>query len=137
MQKKRGQIGIEYLMIIGFAVLIIMGILVLAFNYMEILRDSIIMTDASNFADKVISSSEKIFYEGEPSKATIRVYIPQQVLEVQIIENSLFLTIETSSGISKRAYPSNVPIQGQINSTGTVIKLEILASENSVTINEI
>jgi hypothetical protein len=137
MEKKRAQVGIEYLIVLGFAIFVIMGMLVIAFNYLESLRDNILINEVSTFADNVISASERVFYEGEPSKATIRGYLPRQVQQVEIIENSLFFTIETSSGTAKRAYFSNVPLEGQINSTGTVIKLQILATENYVSIKEV
>lgn len=136
MLKKRLQVSIEYLLIFGFvafAVLIIMGI---ALSYSASIKDSIRISQAESYANKIISSSESIFYAGEPSKATIQVYLPESVGDIEIIENSLVMELMTSSGLNKRIFQSDVPISGTLSNIYGIKNIEITANETAVTISE-
>lgn len=135
-KNKRGQIGIEYLIIMGFILLTVLGLMALGFSYMGNIQDGIVMSQVSSLAEKIITTSEKVFYEGEPSKATIGVYIPKEVTEIQIIENSLLISTSTNTGLTKIAYSSNVPIKGNIDVDGSR-KIQIVAQENEINITQI
>ena len=137
MRFKRGQIAMEYLLLMGFILFSVIGLLGISFSYMGNIRDSIIMSQTTSFAEQIIMTSEKVFYEGEPSKATITVYMPEEVRNIEIIEDSLWIDLESSSGISRRAYPSNVPIEGTINPVSGSRKIQIVAQENYVNISQI
>jgi len=136
MLKNKLQVSIEYLLIFGFvtfAVLIILGI---AFSYSASIKDRIKVSQAESYANKIISSSESVFYAGEPSKATIPVYLPESVENVEIAENNLLIELRTSSGLDKRSFQSNVPISGILSNTHGIKSIEIVANETAVTISE-
>jgi len=135
MIKKRGQIGIEYMVVMGFIVFIILGILGIGFYYMGITNEQMILSQIDNFAKKVISTAERVYYEGSPSKATIEVYLPEQVDNISIIDNNLVVTFQTREGESISAFKSNVPINGTISSNSGVRKIIITAKENYVEIS--
>lgn len=137
MKNKRGQIGIEYLLIMGFIMFSVIGLLGVGLNYMGNIKSSIITSQTSSFAEQVITTSEKVFYEGEPSKATITVYIPEEVKKVQIVEDSLLIDVQTSLGISRKAYYSNVPINGSIDPISGSRRIQIVAQENEVIISQV
>lgn len=133
--KKEGQTGIEYLIILGFVTFAIISILLLAYFYSSMIQDSLVINQVETFARKIVASAESVFYSGEPSKATVSANLPSGVKSIEIIENSLVFTIETSSGISKTAFKSNVPISGNISPTPGLKKIQLIAQENNVLIS--
>lgn len=146
--KKKGQVGIEYMILIGFVTLIITSILIMAFVYSDKIKDRIRLNQVESFCVQLIGSAESVFFAGEPSKTTIRLYLPEGVNSLEIkcggganppcpVDESYYLVagVSTSSGEDKSAYKSRVPIQGTI-STGTgTKKLSLEAREDYVEIN--
>jgi len=139
---KRGQISVEYLIVVGFVTFIIISILAVALLYSSAISDRIRYNQISNFANKVISNAESVFFAGEPSKTTITAHLPGGVQSVTIVEDNgislLVFVVESSSGTSTTAFPSDVPIEPGIlsNSEGTK-RLEIIAGLNEVSIAEV
>jgi hypothetical protein len=133
---KRSQISMEYIVILGFVMFALVGVLGLAFFYSGTIKDSIRLNQVSNFANKITSTSESVFYYGNPSKATISVYLPDGVENIEISGNDLIISTQTSSGLEKRAFSSNVPLElGSISLSFGIKKLEIKAEADKVTIN--
>lgn len=135
---KKAQIGMEYLIIMGFITFIIIGIMGLAMVYTGSVKDRIKTNQITSFADKIISTSEAVFYKGSPSKATIETYLPENINEISIQENSLVINISTSTGINILSFKSNVPIQltGSINPNQGIKNIIIQANENTITISQ-
>ncbi|MBM3234413.1 hypothetical protein FJZ19_04960 [Candidatus Pacearchaeota archaeon] len=134
---KKSQVSIEYLIIVGFVTFILLSILAIAFLYSGTIKDQIKVTQLTNFANKITSSAEAVFYSGKPSKTTITVYLPEGVLSASIVENSLLFSIQTSSGVNIVSFSSNVPISGTLSSTSGVKKIEITAQDDKVLINPV
>jgi len=134
---KRSQISMEYVIILGFVLVIIIGILGIALFYSGSIKDRIKITQVDNFANKITSTAESVYYYGEPSKATITVYLPEGIKEINILEDSLFITTQVSSGLEKRAFSSNVPIEGNITSASGIKRIVIEAQQNKCRINSI
>jgi len=136
--KNKGQISFEYLVLMGFVTLVISTLLGISLFYTNGIQDQLRITQATKFANKIVSTAEYVFYAGEPSKATITVYLPENVEEIEIAENSLILTILTSSGDNVVQFPSEVNITE--NPTAEIVaakglkKIEIVAQSNAVLI---
>ncbi len=137
MFREYGQVSVEYLVVFGFVTMVVIIILGIALNYSGSVKDNIKITQINSYANEIIAASESVFYAGEPSKATIDCYLPENVKEVQVAENSLFITVETHTGTDKMAYSSKVPISGILSGTGGVKKIEVVANETSITLTEI
>ena len=109
---KRGQISVEYLIVVGFIVFIVVGLLGVAFIYASNIRDELKNSQLNNFAEKLLNSAESVYYSGDPSKVTITAYLPEAVKSVVLDsgENSLVFTFESSAGESVIAFQSDVPL---------------------------
>ena len=132
---KRGQISIEYLILIGFLMFILISILGIAMFYMSGIRDRMKISQITAFASKLTSTAESAYYAGSPSKATITAYLPSEVKAITIIENSLIFEIQTDSGLTKMSFSSNVPISGAISTASGLKKIIITAQNNEVVIS--
>jgi len=134
---KKSQISMEYIVILGFVMIVIIGILGMALFYSGSIKDRIKVIQVNNFANKIISTAESVYYYGEPSKATISVYLPEGVKNVTIMENSLIISTQVSSGLEKSSFSSNVPIDGNIAATSGIKKIVVMADGNKTIINSI
>jgi len=135
---KKSQVSFEYLIILGFIMFIIIGILGVAFLYTGSINDQIKETQLSNCANKIISTAESVFYAGQPSKATITCYLPDNIKNISIEYDNLYVESYTSAGISIRGYQSNVPIaEGTpfIRPKQGIKRIEIVAEESRVVIS--
>lgn len=133
---KRGQISVEYLVVVGFVTLLVIGILGVAVLYSSQLRDSIKFYQLENYAEKITSGSESVFYSGEPSRVTLTAYLPAGVENVEIIDDQIVVSISTTNGIAKNAYKSNVPISGTLSRNEGVKRLHLVATTSGVLVNE-
>jgi hypothetical protein len=137
---KRGQISTEYLIIVAFITFVVISVLGLSYAYTAQIRDTIKINQVENFANKLTSSAESIFYAGEPSTITFTGYIPEGVTDISIEEDGklLVFTVDTNSGSNKLGFPSNVVIEDPLNmltpSSG-VKKIQLTAHETEVTIS--
>jgi hypothetical protein len=133
---KKAQVSFEYLVIMGFVTVILILILSISIFYSSSVEDQIKVTQMNNYANKIISSAESVFYSGKPSKATITAYLPKDVKEIEILDNSLVISIQTSNGINKRAFESNVPISGNLTISRGLKKIKIEAQESEAVISQ-
>lgn len=133
---KKGQISVEYLIVIGFVVFLVISIVGIGYFYASGIRDRIRVNQVTTFASKLISSSESVFYAGEPSKLTITAYLPVGIRSIEVIENDLIISMTTNSGITTMAFTSNVPINGIISTEEGVKRVEVIATENEAYFSE-
>jgi len=133
-KQKKGQVGIEYMIIIGFVTFATISILSLAIFYSGQVRDDIKLNQVESFAIQLISSAESVFFAGEPSKATVRLYLPEGVQSIDVSSEGLFITTQGSHGINKRLFSSRVPISGTITTTQGTKKITLTATETEVLI---
>ena len=132
--KKRAQIGMEYLMIIGFLTFVLITTLGIAMYHNNTIRDMIASRQVASMSNKIVSAAESVFYAGEPSKVTIVSYIPETISKINITDNTIFVTFQSSSGTNRVSFPSNVPITGTISTVSGLRNIIIEATSNSVTI---
>ena len=136
MTERRGQISTEYLITVAFIVFLIISTLSVSLFYSDQTRERIRFNQLQNFANKLISGSESVFYSGEPSRATIVAYLPSGVHGIEIIGNELVFNISSYSGTSRIAFTSNVPIQGSISSSEGAKRISIVAQADKVVWSE-
>ncbi len=137
-KERKGQISIEYLMIVGFVTFVVIGILGIAFFYSGAIKDKIKETQINNYANKIISTSESVFFAGEPSKATISAYLPDNVRQIEISGNELTINFSSSSGTNIVEFTSEVQLSGgPLNINQGLKRIEIVAESNQVVINQL
>ena len=122
----KAQVGIEYMMVVGFVTLAIVSVLTLAYFYSDQIKDSIRLNQVESFATQVLNSAESVFFAGEPSKTTVKLYLPEGIL---------IKTKTRSGGENIRFYESKVPLVGSISSTEGIKRVAVIAEEDKVSIN--
>ena len=136
LHKKYAQISTEYLVIVGFVVFLVIGVLSIAFFYTSGSQDQIRFSNLQHFANTLISNSEEIYYSGEPSLRTLSLYLPGGVENIEVGSDALTFTIITNSGTNIVSFTSNVPIGGSISSQEGVKRVQLTAQSLRVFITE-
>jgi len=133
---KRGQISTEYLIVMAFVTFLIISTLGIGLFYSAQAKDRIKFNYIENFANKIISSAESVYYAGEPSKATVTAYLPPNVQSIEVLQNEIVFSIATSSGVTRISYSSDVPIEGSLSSSEGMKRIVISALSDRVVLNE-
>ena len=134
--RRKGQIGVEYLIIVGFLTFAIISLLALAYFYSEQTKDKIRLNQAESFATQLIGSAETVFFAGEPSKTTISLYLPSGVDEITISGNALLMRMHVSNGGENlRIFDSKVGLSGVISLSEGTKRLTLDARTNDVMIS--
>lgn len=133
---KKGQISTEYLILAGFVIFLVIGALVTGLFYSNQAKDRIKFNQLQNFANKIISTAESVYYAGEPSKATISVYLPSGVSGIEVLNDQIIFNITSQSGFDRVSFSSNVPLEGDISSIDGVKNVVITAQIDKVVLSE-
>lgn len=133
--KQRGQVGIEYMIIIAFVTFVVLVLLTFAVFYSSQVSDSIRLNQVENFAVQTISAAEAVFYSGEPSKSTLSLGLPDGVSDITIRSDGLLITVQTQSGENIRLFESDVPLSGTIVPSEGVKRVTLIATDTEVVIS--
>ena len=140
MVNKKAQTSMEFLILMGFLTFVIVGIIGMGFYYSNTINDRIKSSQVANFGNKIISTSELVFYSGEPSRSTISAYLPEGVTNIQIAENSVVITHYLSSGINKISFQSDVPmvenLSAELSVSSGIKNIVIVANATHSVVNE-
>jgi uncharacterized protein (UPF0333 family) len=112
----RGQISVEYLMIIAisFAVLIPTGYFF--YKYSQTSGEGAIRSQINQLGNKIISSAESIYGLADGSIIKLDVNYLSNIRDIKILEsNELIITYELSSGIGEAVFFSRIPLSGVYN----------------------
>lgn len=129
-KERRGQVSVEYMIVLGFATFAITGIIGIAFYYINSTNDQMTSSHIENFGKTIINNAESIYFAGTPSKITVNPYLPKGVTDIDIVldaqDNSynLIISYSTSTGANVIGFKSNVPlvVKGDAISTYEGIK---------------
>lgn len=134
----KGQVSIEYLIIVGFVTLVITAVLSAAFFYIDTSQTRIQSNQIEVLADKIISSSESVYYAGEPSQTAITIYFPKGLQNISASGNSLIIEATTPGGRIVRVFESSVPLEINLPvfSEGTA-KVTIRAEQDKTVIEKV
>jgi hypothetical protein len=123
------------MILIGFLSFAVFVILAFSFLYSDKIKDRIKTNQVEGFAANLINSAESVFFAGEPSRTTVRLYLPDGVESITILSDSIVIETRVSGGgRNVRAYESSVPLNGTILPGEGTRKLILEAKSNFVDI---
>jgi len=114
MKEKHAQVSMEYVIIIGFVMLITIPLIVIFYEHTSNTSYQVITSQVDKIAKKVVDSAESVYYLGEPSKTRIKVYMPEKVEQVIIGNKEISFKVKTGSGLTDISQISSVNISGDI-----------------------
>ncbi|MFH2019964.1 MAG: hypothetical protein ABIJ34_00990 [archaeon] len=112
--KKRGQVSVEYILIVAIAMMIILPGIFLFRNYIFESNDQILESRLTEISLSLLGKARKMYYYGPPSKSTLQPDMPPQVdnFYIQRFGDEYFLifVILTNNGRQNVEFSSEVPI---------------------------
>jgi len=99
--KKRGakaqlkaQVSLEFLMIIGIALMMTFPLIIIFFQQQENIQTEIGASQIDKVASEIRDAADEVYYLGAPSKKTVTVYMPEGVNGIEISSNRMVFTVE-------------------------------------------
>ncbi len=114
MKEKNAQVSVEYVIIIGFSLLITLPLILIFYEHTRATSDQVISSQVDQIARKIVDNSESVYYLGEPSKTRIKVYMPENVEDAIISNKEVTFRVKTKSGVTDISHICSVNISGYI-----------------------
>src|SRR3989344_6448435 len=132
---QRAQVSTEYLLIIGFSMLMVMPLLWIFFTYQADLQQNVNNNQALQIGRQVAEAAETVYFLGGNSYLNLQVYVPEGLSSVNIGQREITFTFDTSSGPSDVVVDSSVNLSGQILSRPGIQYIKVEAHSSGVNVS--
>ena len=134
---KKAQAAIEYLTTIGFALVVLMGLTIFAYNYTLSARLSSNTATASATVNNIIETANLVYAQGYPAKATIVAQIPENTISISFSGNSVIMTLRIKTKITNVAGKAKGPLVGSLPTSKGFYKVSIQSFGSYVNVTRI
>ena len=126
----------EYLFIVSIATLIAIPLIVLFFKQMDSSEESLTSAQINKIAQTIVQSADEVYYLGEPTKKTVKYYMPNNVENISISGKGItFIMAYNANSFSLIKY-SAANLTGNLTTGQGTHTIEILARNQSVILQE-
>ena len=114
--EKRGQIAVEYILIIAIALMILIPAVYVFRNYAFESNERIMEQRLAELSNEIIVKASKIYYYGPPSKSVVSLEMPPQINNMYVLfsnqtdESFFVFNIQSKSGQKDIFYQSDIPL---------------------------
>ncbi len=110
----KAQIAVEYLIIVGVALMILLPLSLYLHQTLMGYRDDTKISKAWNSVKKLGQNADWVHSQGPPAKIRIEIYIPDDVVDVSIANKMILYRIRTSAGIKDVFYNTVPALNGSL-----------------------
>ena len=96
----KAQSAFEYLIIISIVISFLIPIWAYVLSTQQRTTDELSLSYANNAVSRIVDTADLVYSQGPPAKVTIRVYMPAGIQRLIFYNNTMVLTVRTSSGFS-------------------------------------
>ena len=133
--KRRGQVSIEFMVVVGFMLLVLTPLIIAYYQNTQSSSNTIQSEQLDKVAREITDTAETVYYLGEPSKITIQAYIPHGVKRVTISNNEIVFKVIRGAKTADIVSVSKVNITGSIGTSEGIHNIVLEAKEGYVEIN--
>tara|TARA_Y100000310_G_C20649522_1_gene798574 strand:- start:1124 stop:1690 length:567 start_codon:yes stop_codon:yes gene_type:complete len=142
----KSQSATEYLMVVGFVMLILIPGVYLYTKYSAESQDSITNVKIDAISNEIIKAADQVYSYGEGSQTTVSVDFPKNVVEIIFGGNIfggneddqnkeiVFKVVNSKGGVSEIAKVANVFLVGKITIVQGLKKITILSLGNEISV---
>ncbi len=112
---KKSQSSMEYLLLVGIAMALIIPLTIIYISYSATAEDTIISEHINKIGTTIVNSAQEVYYHGKPSKTTLEINFPKNIDNIIISKNEINFRIKTDAGISDMEFFSEANLQGSID----------------------
>lgn len=108
------QVAFEYIIIIaiGLAFIIPIWLYIITVQYQS--NVELALSYAKNAVDKIASTADLVYSQGTPAKVRVSVYIPNGVVQSNITNNTIYLTVRVGTQLSDVVAISEAELNGSL-----------------------
>ena len=134
-KSRPGQVGIEYLILVGFLVAAVIPIIYYATQQSYITKDQLISSQMEKIAQEIENACNLVFSYGNNSKLTLKLYFPDGIKSIKISGKQVEFVYYTSNGEAfVYSYPL-VNLSGNISTLPGLHEIKIVNKGNYVEIS--
>ncbi len=123
------------MIIVGFVAVLTIPLLLVYYTYATDTSDQIRAEQISHVAKKIADAADSVYYLGEPSQTTIKVYIPSRIAEASVNGREVVFRIKTGTSVSDIVQLSSADMTGTLPASQGLYHIRIRAVENGVEIS--
>ncbi|MFH1591716.1 MAG: hypothetical protein ABIC95_07385 [archaeon] len=133
----KAQVSMEYMVVIGFSLMLLIPILIAFYMQTNDLADSVNMNIARDATQEIIEHAELVYYLGSPSMIELQIRVPEKINNISLIGRQVTFEVDTQAGLT------DVFSIGTVNLTGDILPhsgkrtLRLQATGNTVNITEV
>ena len=107
---KTSQASTEFILVVGFLLAVLIPLIIIGFMYPQQGEAQITTGQVTGMAIQIADTAEEVYYIGEPAKTTLKIYVPKNVKECSVVNNSIIFRVQTVHGITDvvQGLPFNV-----------------------------
>ncbi len=140
----RAQAAFEYLAIVGIVLAFLIPIWLYVTSLQNQTATQLSLSYAKNAADTITDKADLVFSQGPPARIETQVYIPKNVVSVEILDgpsgstgSTIVFHIRVGTQISDVSSTSNAQLQGSVPAKEGKYRISIEAADSHVEITEI
>lgn len=135
MGMKKTQAATEYIMVVGFVIVILLPGIYLYVRYSSESQDSVVNAKVDAISNEIIKAAEQVYSYGEGSQTIINVDFPEKVVMVEFQGREIIFTVVNSKGSqSEIAKVANADMTGLISVIPGTKRINIKSLGNSVSV---
>ena len=133
--KRRCQVSVEYMLIVGFAALMAIPMVVVYYKYSSSSSETVSASQALVIARKIVDASESVYYLGKPSQTTLKINFPPDIYLINVSGREVVFRIKTRTGVTDIVQVSSVNITGNLPSTQGMHVVTVAADDGYVRVS--
>ncbi|MBU0471461.1 MAG: hypothetical protein KKF65_02470 [Nanoarchaeota archaeon] len=133
--KKKGQVSLEFLMITGFAFMLIIPVMLLFLTEAQDIDEDVSSAQLKKLAEELVDAIDNVYYLGEPTAKTLEIYVPRYVQSVIFTGNRTIFEVDSGTFIYNfTRFVATNNLSGSLNSNPGMHSIKISAVGNGVTV---
>jgi uncharacterized protein (UPF0333 family) len=133
---RKAQISMEYLIIVGFVAAVTIPLILIFNSHSTEINENLIANQADGIASKIVDSAESVYYLGETSKVTFRIYMPARIESALIGNHEVVFSIKKIAGMTEIVKYCTVPINGSISSSSGIRNIVVESKGDYVWVSD-
>jgi uncharacterized protein (UPF0333 family) len=115
---KRSQFAVEYLLVVGIGLIILIPSIILFYNYSTTQSEETISVRINNIGRNIVNNAETIYFMGPPSRRTLEEEFPNKIFNISISnttnedKNYYGLKFVVGDAKGEHLFLSEIPITG-------------------------
>ena len=133
---RKAQVSMEFLMVVGLALMMTLPLIVLFYQQSENLNTGILDSQIDKVASEIRDAADEVYYLGYPSKKTVTIYVPEGVNSISIYNTSIMFLVESANGDYEVVKWSVANLTGVLQTYPGIHHVVVEAQEGYVSISD-